>query len=139
MQNLVSYSTSNSELFPEMMGQFMLENSGTIDSRVMVTLPLANLYKSNEPNMITTNNLLKTFLYQRQPVLSDQVFGETYYYHDNNLVSKILSLFENIGIILFRKLDDKQKMLMARTAGSLEFANKIDINSVYSYIESHES
>jgi len=121
------------------MGQFMLENSGTIDSRVMVTLPLANLYKSNEPNMITTNNLLKTFLYQRQPVLSDQVFGETYYYHDNNLVSKILSLFENIGIILFRKLDDKQKMLMARTAGSLEFANKIDINSVYSYIESHES
>ena len=142
MQNLASYTTSNFELFPEILGQFMLENSGTIDSRAIVKLPLKSMYESDEAvkfNVVTTNYLIKTFLYQKQPVISDQVFGETYYYHDNTLVNKILKLVENIGITLFRQLDDKQKMLMARTAASLEFANKIDINSVYSYIDSHES
>ena len=122
-----------------MMGQFILENSGTIDSRVIVNLPLTSIYETNELNMITINNLLKTYLYQRQAVFSDQVFGETYYYHDSNLVNKVLKLVENIGVTLFGKLNDKQKMLMARTAGSFEFTNKIDINSVYNYIESHES
>lgn len=142
MQNLASYTTSNFELFPEIIGQFMLDNSGTIDSRAIVKLPLKSMYESNEAvksNVVTTNYLIKTFLYQKQPVTSDQVFGETYYYHDNTLVNKILKLVDNIGVKLFSRLDDKDKLLMARTAGCIEFANKIDIDSVYNYLENYES
>lgn len=141
MRSWTPYTTSNFELFPLIMGQFTSDNSGIIDSRAMLQSSLLNIYKSwvaTRPNNVAANHLIKSFLYPKQATLLDQSFEETYYYQDKNLVNKILKLVENIGIKLFRKLDDKQKILMARTAGSLEFSSKIDINSVYSYIESNE-
>jgi hypothetical protein len=138
MKSTAFYTTSNLNLPPEIINSFISQNSGTIDSRLIVKTSLSNVFETNDAIKPSINYLIKSFLYPRQSTLTGQTFEETYYYQDKNIVSKILKLVENIGIVLFRKLDDKQKMLMARTAGILEFSNRININSVYSAIDTYE-
>ena len=64
--------------------------------------------------------------------------NENFIYQDRTLVERLIKLINNIGSRLFNRLSQDQKILMARTAGIVEFKKKIDINSVYDYIETYE-
>jgi hypothetical protein len=133
-------TTSNFDPQSNPLSMFMLANSETVDSRFFINAHINKVYKSEDivrPNIYTTSYFVKSFLDSRPSDVENEL-EETYYYQDRNLVNKILKLVEDIGTVLFRKLNDKQKIMMARTAGSIEFANKIDINSVYKYLNDYE-
>lgn len=65
--------------------------------------------------------------------------NENFIYQDRTLIKRLMKLITAIGSRLFNRLSEDQKILMARTAGVAEFKRKIDINSVYDYIEAYES
>jgi len=65
-------------------------------------------------------------------------FQEQIFSQDKELSQKIARLINNIGIRLYKKLNQHQIILMAKTAGLIEFKRPIDIYSVYNYIETYE-
>lgn len=155
MQNLASYNTSSFDPYSNPLGLFMLTNSGTVDSRVFVDTNISKIYESEEvvrPNIYPTS-YVNSFLLQKQhffpienvdisfyQVPSDDIQDETKTsVRTNVLAERLIKVARNIGVKLFEKLNWDQKIFMAKTAGIIEFERSIDINSVYSYIESYES
>lgn len=129
MQHLTTYTTSISSLDT----QSRRTLSNVVHQEVLSNLTSLTKYKINPS---TQGYFYKAYLISTgsMPVkLSNEL---SYYFQDQHLVTKILNLVENIGVNLFSQLSDEEKLLMARTAGSIEFQSKIDINSVYGYLES---
>ena len=154
MQSLTSYDTSSFDPYSNPLGLFMLTNNGTIDSRVFVDTNMSKIFESEEvvrPNIYPTS-YVNSFLLQKQhffpienvdisfyQVPSDDIQDETRTsIHTNVLAEKIINVAKNIGARLFEKLTWDQKIFMAKTAGVIEFENRIDINSVFSYIKTYE-
>ncbi|HEX9600170.1 MAG TPA: hypothetical protein VF985_01645, partial [Mariniflexile sp.] len=133
---------------------FMLTNSGTVDSRVFVDTNTNKIYESKEVvrQNIYPTSYVNSFLLQKlhsfptenvdlsfYQVSSDDIQDETRtLVHTNVLTEKIIKVAKNIGVKLFEKLTWDQKIFMAKTAGVIEFENRIDINSVFSYIKTYE-
>jgi len=100
---------------------------------------------------ISTEEIFKTSIWKFKPgrqikelSVTREMFdlssnlNKNFIYQDQTLVERMVKLINNIGSRLFNKLSEDQKILMARTAGAIEFNRKIDINSVYNYIETYE-
>src|SRR3989338_5193354 len=111
-----------------------LHNNGTFDTRQIDIDSIANLYNASRNNPgIFTNFFAREYYNPKQNNIVRRL-EETSYYQDENFNQKVIKLSNNIGTKLFSKLNKEQVFLMARTAGSLGFKKKIDINAVYTYI-----
>jgi len=154
MQNSTSYNTSSFDPYSNPLGLFTLTNNGTVDSRVFVDTNTNKIYESKEVvrQNIYPTSYVNSFLLQKlhsfptenvdlsfYQVSSDDIQDETRtLVHTNVLTEKIIKVAKNIGVKLFEKLTWDQKIFMAKTAGVIEFENRIDINSVFSYIKTYE-
>lgn len=111
----------------------------------------SKIYKVPDVSEFSTEEIFKTNIWKFKPAgqiretsitrevidLSSNL-NENFIYQDRTLVERLVKLINNIGSKLFNRLSEDQKILMARTAGVIEFKRKIDINSVYDYIETYE-
>jgi len=118
----------------------------------IIIYALANkMYKDSDGLEFSTEEIFKTNIWKfkpgwqiREASVTEEVIdlssnlNENFIYQDRTLVERLIKLINNIGSKLFNRLSEDQRILMARTAGIIEFKRKIDINSVYDYIETYE-
>lgn len=111
----------------------------------------SKMYKVPDAPEFSTGEIFKTNIWKFKPAgqiretsITEEVIdlssnlNENLIYQDRTLVEKLIKLINNIGSRLFNRLSEDQRILMARTAGVIEFKKKININSVYDYIETYE-
>ena len=111
----------------------------------------SKMYKVPDMPEFSTEEIFKTNIWKFKPAgqiketsITGEVIdlssnlNENFIYQDRTLAERLVKLINNIGSRLFNRLSEDQRILMVRTAGIIAFKRKIDINSVYDYIETYE-